>query len=461
MCEEKHVTLEDMLEAKDARVSRQRAFLEKTGRPLISMTLNMAGPVKRTRLSSFFFQRELKNIEALLQGMRADFEVSLYSSHTGDEALFAIHALTAIALKRFCVDLEERAPYARLLDLDVIDEKSIPMSRKSLQWPERRCLVCEQPASICASRAAHDIKIVQAKTESLLSGYARMVLADDMASLAMEASAFELMIHPKPGLVMAFSQGSHRDMDRFTFIKSQSSFSPYYRGCFDIGWDRDLSLQEKAVDLRRQGILAEARMNELTGGVNTHRGWIYLSGILLAVTGDYLASILVEDQGELIEDAIIAFMKRAAVQYSKALESSLEEVPYFSALDRSLNESSAITGIRKEAVNGCPGLFTTGLQVLKGSLDRKEDENTAGQRALLAILSVIEDTTLVKRAGEKRASMIIRDLQAKLGDSELESTMEELVLTFSQHGLNAGGAADLLAGSRYVQRFLEYAVTDL
>ncbi|MDD4187100.1 MAG: citrate lyase holo-[acyl-carrier protein] synthase, partial [Eubacteriales bacterium] len=125
--------------------------------------------------------------------MRADFEVSFNSSHTGDEALFAVHTLTAIELKRFCVDLEERAPYARLLDLDVIDEKGIPMSRKSLQWPERRCLVCEQPASVCASRAAHDIKIVQAKTESLLSGYARMVLADDMTSLALEASAFELM----------------------------------------------------------------------------------------------------------------------------------------------------------------------------------------------------------------------------------------------------------------------------
>jgi len=461
MFEEKHATLEDMLEARDARVSRQRAFLEKKGRPLISMTLNMAGPLKRTRLSSFFFQRELKNIEALLQGMRADFEVSLYSSHTGDEALFAIHALTAIALKRFCVDLEERAPYARLLDLDVIDEKGIPMSRKSLQWPERRCLVCEQPASVCASRAAHDITIVQAKTKALLSRYAKMVLADDMASLALEASAFELMVHPKPGLVTAFSQGSHRDMDRFTFIKSQSGFSPYYRGCFDIGWDRDLSSQEKAVALRRQGILAEAKMNQLSGGVNTHRGWIYLSGILLAVTGDYLAMMLAEDQGELIEDAIIAFMKRAAVQYSKALESSLEEVPYFSALDRSMNESSGITGIRKEAVNGFPSLFTTGLQVLRGSMDRKEDENVAGQRALLAILSVIDDTTLMKRAGEKRASMIVRDLQAKLGDNELESVMEEMVLMFSQYGLSAGGAADLLAGSRYIQRFLEYAVTDL
>ena len=461
MFEEKHATLEDMLEARDARVSRQRAFLEKTGRPLISMTLNMAGPVKRTRLSFFFFQRELKNLEALLQGMKADFEVIVHSSHTGDEALLAVHALSAVEIKRFCVDLEEHAPYARLLDLDVIDEKGLPLNRESLQLPERRCLVCEQPASVCASRAARDIKIVQAQTEALLSGYARMVLADDMASLAMEASAFELMVHPKPGLVTAFSQGSHRDMDRFTFIKSQSGFLSYYRECFDIGWDRRQHLQEKAVALRRQGILAEARMNQLTGGVNTHRGWIYLSGILLAVTGDYLASMLVEDQDELKEDALIFYMSQSAAQYSKALERSLEEVPYFSILDHHMNQSSLITGIRKEAVNGFPSLFTTGLQVLKGSLDRKEDENTAGQRALLAILSVIEDTTLVKRAGEKRASMIIRDLRAKLGDNELESIMEELVLTFSQYGLNAGGAADLLAGSRHIQRFLDCAVTDL
>jgi len=461
MFEEKHATLEDMLEARDARVSRQRAFLEKTGRPLISMTLNMAGPVKRTRLSSFFFQRELKNLEALLQGMKADFEVIVHSSHTGDEALLAVHALSAVEIKRFCVDLEEHAPYGRLLDLDVIDEKGLPMNRESLQLPERRCLVCEQPASICASRAAHDIKIVQAKTEALLSAYARMVLADDMASLAMEASAFELMVHPKPGLVTAFSQGSHRDMDRFTFIKSQSGFLPYYLGCFDIGWDRRQHLQEKAVALRRQGILAEARMNQLTGGVNTHRGWIYLSGILLAVTGDYLASMLVEDQDGLKEGALISFMSQSAAQFSKALETSLGEVPYFSILDHNMNQPSTITGIRKEAMNGFPSLFTTGLQVLKGSMDRKEDENTAGQRALLAILSVIEDTTLVKRAGEKRASMIIRDLQAKLADNELESIVEELVLTFSQYGLNAGGAADLLAGSRYVQRFLEYPVTDL
>ena len=163
MFEEKHATLEDMLEARDAGVSRQRAFLEKTGRPLISMTLNMAGPVKRTRLSFFFFQRELKNLEALLQGMKADFEVIVHSSHTGDEALLAVHALSAVEIKRFCVDLEEHAPYARLLDRDVIDEKGLPLNRESLQLPERRCLVCEQPASVCASRAAHDIKIVQAQ----------------------------------------------------------------------------------------------------------------------------------------------------------------------------------------------------------------------------------------------------------------------------------------------------------
>ena len=57
-------------------------------------------------------------------------------------------------------------------------------------------------------------------------------------------------------------------------------------------------------------------------------------------------------------------------------------------------------------------------------MDRKEDENTAGQRVIGGYRR--EDTTLVKRR-EKTRIMIIRDLQAKLADNELESIVEELV----------------------------------
>ena len=47
---EKHVTLEQMLAAKERRVLRQRALLEQYGQSLVCLTMNIAGPVKNNRL---------------------------------------------------------------------------------------------------------------------------------------------------------------------------------------------------------------------------------------------------------------------------------------------------------------------------------------------------------------------------------------------------------------------------
>ena len=42
----REVTVADMLRARDARVERQAQMLKKHGVPLISFTMNIAGPVK-------------------------------------------------------------------------------------------------------------------------------------------------------------------------------------------------------------------------------------------------------------------------------------------------------------------------------------------------------------------------------------------------------------------------------
>ena len=47
------VKLEEMLRARDLRLARQKRLLSETGLPLLSMTLNIPGNIKRTRLSSF------------------------------------------------------------------------------------------------------------------------------------------------------------------------------------------------------------------------------------------------------------------------------------------------------------------------------------------------------------------------------------------------------------------------
>lgn len=47
---EREVTLAEVLEARETRVRQQRSFREKYGVPVISFTLNIAGPVKDSPL---------------------------------------------------------------------------------------------------------------------------------------------------------------------------------------------------------------------------------------------------------------------------------------------------------------------------------------------------------------------------------------------------------------------------
>ena len=43
---DREVTLMEMLEAREVRAGRQRELLERYARPVVSFTLNIAGPVK-------------------------------------------------------------------------------------------------------------------------------------------------------------------------------------------------------------------------------------------------------------------------------------------------------------------------------------------------------------------------------------------------------------------------------
>ena len=51
---DQRVELDEMLRARDQRLERQKHFLKETGLPLLSVTLNIPGDIKRTRLSSLF-----------------------------------------------------------------------------------------------------------------------------------------------------------------------------------------------------------------------------------------------------------------------------------------------------------------------------------------------------------------------------------------------------------------------
>ena len=106
----------------------------------MSVTLNIAGPVKRWALTDFVFRDVL---EALEDCLGADL---LWKEQT--EAVTGLEAVLvcgreAGALKDLAVELETARAAGRLYDLDVIAPDGCKLSRGT----PRACLVCGGPAA--------------------------------------------------------------------------------------------------------------------------------------------------------------------------------------------------------------------------------------------------------------------------------------------------------------------------
>ena len=69
------VNLREMLEARETRVSKQQRLLRGYGLPLLSFTMNLAGPVKRGRLGDLLFWTVLDSLRESLGEMLVHQEV--------------------------------------------------------------------------------------------------------------------------------------------------------------------------------------------------------------------------------------------------------------------------------------------------------------------------------------------------------------------------------------------------
>ena len=122
------ITLEQMLLARDRRASRQAALLSRYGRPVISFTMNIAGPVKDSPLIRYAFRSGLRQLEAL---PCAQLCREVIFEPTGPETLLVYETQDARLLKAFCIRLESEGEAGRLFDLDVLDANGEKLSRET------------------------------------------------------------------------------------------------------------------------------------------------------------------------------------------------------------------------------------------------------------------------------------------------------------------------------------------
>lgn len=404
------ITLEQMLLARDRRASRQAALLSRYGRPVISFTMNIAGPVKDSPLIRYAFRSGLRQLEAL---PCAQLCREVIFEPTGPEALLVYETQDARLLKAFCIRLESEGEAGRLFDLDVLDANGEKISRET----GRTCLVCGGPVSVCSRSRAHGLEAITARTGAILEAFA----AETLGEMAENALLAEVHFTPKPGLVDEANNGAHRDMDVPLFERSAHALRP----CFEEFVRLGLQGASPAA-LQQAGVRAEQAMFAATGGVNTHKGAIYSGALLLHAAGRLLSG---EEEGDLCE---LAAQTAAAIPAPTGTHGAAVR--------------AQCGGIRTEAVSGYPTAQAVLRQLRQsGPLD-----------ALLLSMSRLDDSTLWHRGGSEGAQLVrsrAADILAAPA-SEREARTRRLDAELIERNLSPGGSADLLAMAFFLEKAL-------
>ena len=422
------VTLMDVLQAREDRVRRQNELLSQFHRPLVSFTMNIAGPVKDTPLIRRGFESGRRMMEQQFLRMRVPvLHHEVKTVPTGCEAIW-VADLAADRLKQLTTEVEEASALGRLFDLDVLTADGTKLDRPM----ERACLICGKPGRSCARSRAHTVEALQEKTNQILQDSLHLQDRHRAAELACRALLYEVCVTPKPGLVDRSNSGSHRDMDCFTFMSSAASLWPYFETCTKIGQQTASQLPEETFcRLRLPGKVAENAMLSATSGVNTHKGAIFSMGIVCAALGRLEPSAWRDPAAVLTE---CASMTRGLVERDF---SGLTAETAVTAGER-FYVRHGVTGIRGQMEAGLPTVLSHGLPALEAALQQGKTNDEAGLAALLALIRSTEDTNLLSRGGWDGQQWAITA-------ASTISDPEELDQAYIARNLSPGGCADLLA----------------
>ena len=443
------VTLMEMLGAREARAMRQQQLLEEYQLPVISFCLNIAGPVKNSPVLRRVFREGLERLACALLPARPDsVHREEVDEPTGCEALWVVRG-DGRAVKELCVELEDRDALGRLFDLDVLDPVSGKWDRTQLGQPPRKCLVCGKEGKGCASRRLHTVEELQGATQVILEDYFGKKDQQALGALAAKALLYEVCTTPKPGLVDRKNNGSHRDMDVFTFLDSTAALLPYFEEAVRLGMEtRDLPPQETFRRLRQAGAAGERAMFRATGGVNTHKGAVFTLGTVCAAAGRlWTAEGFSKDL-----DAALALCGEMSAQ---AVQKDFEAIRRKGAhtTGQRLYLEHGLEGIRGELSRGLPAVAQIGLPTLRRRLEAGDSLEQAGVQVLLALMAQVVDTNLIARGGlEGQQWAMEQTKNLPQGRAATRQETEELDRALIERNLSPGGCADLLA----ITYFLEF-----
>lgn len=260
----------------------------------------------------------------------------------------------------------------------------------------------------------------------------------DIARLALRSLHAELTLYPKPGLVSPVDNGSHRDMNAATFMRSLFSLRHYFARITRAGTEL-----APFATLKRLGVQAEQRMLAATGGINTHRGAIFCLGMLCAAIGACRARHIALSAAA-IRTQLLHEWGAGLAQHMQVEQRASHGL---CAADR-----HGASGAREEAALGLPSVFEVALPALLRTLDAGRTVQHAQTDALFALMAHVSDTNVFHRGGPEGAALVRQHAQQFVAaggtaDPRWMARALDCHRVFVEQRLSPGGAADLLAAT--------------
>ncbi len=262
--------------------------------------------------------------------------------------------------------------------------------------------------------------------------------AEHLAELARQALVAEAELTPKPGLVDRRGAGSHSDLSLDLMRRSASAIAPYFA---------DMAVASHAMSfgpaLRTEvatiGRAAESAMLQATNGSNSHKGAIWVLGLLVTAAGQRVDS----NPEAIAQDA--GFLAQLPDRAQPQLVSHGDFV----------KARYGATGARGEAYAGFPHVVHVGLPALRAARKRGCTETNSRLSALLSIMVRLEDTCVLYRGGAEGLATVQKGAADALfaggpgsvtGDEAMWRLDHELVT----RRVSPGGSADLLAATLFL-----------
>jgi len=261
-----------------------------------------------------------------------------------------------------------------------------------------------------------------------------------LGRLACQALIAEAELTPKPGLVDRRGAGAHTDLSLSIMERSAFAIEPYFCEMAFISnrTHPGQALRERLAVIGRD---AERAMLKATGGSNSHKGAIWILGLLVSASALY-----VEDDQKVSRIAatakeIASFADRAA--------------PRLVSHGELVGKRYGAAGARGEALRGFPHVVDIGLPVLRSKRASGATQTVARLDTLLSIMASLDDTCLLYRGG-KKALVAAKDgaiaVERAGGSGTAIGTQKlfRLDRRLLELGVSPGGSGDLLAATLFL-----------